>query len=497
MDALELLMQGFAVALIPENLLAVLAGVLIGQMVGILPGIGPAMGMVLLLPVTYAMSAVAGVMMLSGIMYGAMFGSTITSVLINIPGDSSSVVTAIEGNKLARKGRAGAALSIAAVASFIGGVCSVIALVFAAVSISQFALMFSAPEFFMLALLGLLAAASLGDGSTTKALIAGAFGLILALVGADPITGTSRLTFGMSELIEGVYFLPVSIGIFGIAELLVALEPKLKIDPIRMKLRDLWPRATDWLFCRAAVVRGSVLGFILGVLPGVGPTAASFMAYALERRFTKKPEDFGNGAIDAVAACEASNSACTTGALVPMLTLGIPGSTMTAVILAALTIQGISPGPLLMANQPDLFWGLVASMLIGNLVLLIMNLPLAPFFAMLLKIPYAYLAPGILLLAVTGTYAATLSLFTVGLALIFGVVGYFMIKANIPRAPLILALVLGPIMESSLRQALMMSRGSLSIFIDRPLSAVLLVCSIAFLLGPIVTALAGRLRARG
>jgi putative tricarboxylic transport membrane protein len=309
-------------------------------------------------------------------------------------------------------------------------------------------------------------------------------GLMLALVGTDPFTGTERLTFGNVNLFDGIDFLPVAIGIFGIAEVLVSLERIVHLDPIRTRVRDMWPRWKDWVECRMAILRGSVVGFVLGVLPGVGPTASTFIAYAVEKRFSKHPEKFGDGALDAVASVESANNSCVVGTMVPMLTLGIPGSGLTAVLLAAFILQGIRPGPLLMTDQPDLFWGLIASMFVGNLILLVINLPLAPFFASLLRIPYVYLAPGILLVSVVGAYATNLRLFTVGLALVFGLLGYLMIKAKLPRAPLILGLVLAPIMEQALRQSLTMSRGSLDIFVERPISLVLLIIVIASLVFP-------------
>jgi putative tricarboxylic transport membrane protein len=484
MDTLGLLLTGFSVALEPSNLLAVLIGVLLGQVIGALPGVGPSLGMALLLPISFGMEPVAAIVMLSGIMYGAMYGGTLTSVLINVPGESSGIMTMIEGHRLARQGRAGPALSMAAVGSFLGGTLTILLLIVAALWISRFALKFAPPEYFLLAALGITATASMGEGSALKALFMAVVGLMLALVGTDPFTGTERLTFGNVNLFDGIDFLPVAIGIFGIAEVLVSLERIVHLDPIRTRVRDMWPRWKDWVECRMAILRGSVVGFVLGVLPGVGPTASTFIAYAVEKRFSKHPEKFGDGALDAVASVESANNSCVVGTMVPMLTLGIPGSGLTAVLLAAFILQGIRPGPLLMTDQPDLFWGLIASMFVGNLILLVINLPLAPFFASLLRIPYVYLAPGILLVSVVGAYATNLRLFTVGLALVFGLLGYLMIKAKLPRAPLILGLVLAPIMEQALRQSLTMSRGSLDIFVERPISLVLLIIGIASLVFP-------------
>jgi putative tricarboxylic transport membrane protein len=496
MQSLDLLAQGFAVALTPTNLLFVFIGVVIGQIIGALPGIGPSAGMALLLPITYGIPPVTATVMLAGIMYGGMYGGTLTSVLINVPGEAASVMTAVDGHQLARQGRAGAALSIAAVGSFIAGVGAVVALVFAAVALSSFALRFSSPEYFLLATLGITATASMGTGSATKALLVAVFGLAISLIGIDPISGINRLTFGSMDLMEGIDFLPVAIGIFGIAEVLVSLEQTADLRPLPTRLRDLWPKLQDWVECRMAILRGGTIGFFIGVMPGAGPTVAALIAYIAEKRFSRHPERFGKGALDGVAACESANNSAVTGALVPMLALGIPGSASTAVLLAALVLQGIRPGPMLMTEQPQLVWGLIASMFVGNVILLILNLPLAPVFASMLRIPYDYLAPGILVLSLVGAYATTLSMFTVGVTLAFGLIGYFMIKADLPRAPLVLALVLAPLMESSLRQSMMMSEGSLNIFIQRPIALVLVVAVTFSLVWPAFRALQSATRSR-
>jgi putative tricarboxylic transport membrane protein len=495
MEALQLLGQGFQVAMTPTNLLFTFIGVLIGQIIGALPGIGPSAGMALLLPVTFGVPPVTAVVMLAGIMYGGMYGGTLTSVLINVPGEASSVMTAVDGHQLARQGRAGAALSVSAVGSFVAGVAAVTALVFAAPALSAFALRFSSPEYFLLAALGITATASLGTNSALKALAAAMIGLFVALIGTDPMAGTARLTFGETELIDGLDFLPIAIGIFGVAEVLVSMETSRDAVPLPMRLRDVWPTVRDWVECRMAIVRGGIVGFFIGVMPGTGPTVAAFLAYVTERKFSRHPERFGRGALDGVAAAESANNAAAHGAVVPMLALGIPGSASTAVLLAALILQGIRPGPMLMAEQPALVWGLIASMFIGNVFLLVLNLPLAPAFAALLRIPYAYLAPGILILSMVGAYATTLSFFTVGVALTFGIIGYLMIKADLPRAPLVLAIVLAPLMETSLRQSLMFSEGSLRIFVERPISAVLLLTVAASLLWPCAKAVRERLAA--
>jgi putative tricarboxylic transport membrane protein len=475
------------------NLLFVAIGVILGQVIGALPAIGPSLGMVLLLPISFGLQPVTAIVMLSGIMYGAMYGGTLTSVLINVPGESSSVMTMVEGYPLARQGRGGVALSVAAVGSFVAGIGSIVALIFAAIAISNFALRFSPPEYFLLGTLGILMSSTLG-GSPIKALAMAVFGLMIAFIGIDPIVGATRLTFGFTQLLDGIDFIPVAIGIFGIAEVIISLENTQDLEPLRMRLRDMWPTWKDWRECSMPIVRGSVIGFVLGLLPGVGPTTATFIAYAAEKRFSKHPEKFGKGALDALASCESANNSAISGGLVPMLTLGIPSSGMMAVLLAGFTLHNIRPGPMLMIDQPDLVWGLIASMFIGNVMLLILNLPLAPLFASLLRIPYAYLAPGILLLCVIGSYGTTLQLFTVGISLTFGVVGYLMVKADLPRSPLVLALVLAPMMESSLRQSLILSHGSLDIFVIRPVSAVLLVAVALALAWPVARMLIRRNR---
>lgn len=486
MDTFGLLAQGFSVVLTPAGLLAVFFGVLIGQVVGALPGLGPAAGMALLLPVTFGMDPNAAVMMLAGILYGGMYGGTITSVLINVPGESSSVMSAVDGHQLAKRGRGGAALSVAAIGSFFAGMVGTVALAIAAVALSNIALRFNAPEFFLLALIGIVATASLTTGSPVRALMMGAVGLAIGTVGTDPISGNVRLTFGSSYLVDGFDFLPVAIGLFGIAEVLASLENTAEEKPIRTRLRDMWLTGIEWAQSRMAIVRGSAIGFVVGLLPGAGATVAAFLAYVVERRFSKNPEMFGKGALDGVASSESANNSSVTGALAPMLALGIPGSTGTAVLLAALILQGIRPGPTLMADQPVLVWSLIASMFVGNVVLLIMNLPLAPLFAALLRIPYVYLAPAILTFSLVGAYAATMSFTTLGIAVGAGFVGYLMIKADLPRAPLVLALVLAPLLEESLRQSLLLSLGSPSIFIERPFSVALLVLLIVFLAMPFV-----------
>ncbi len=471
---LDMLMQGFATCFTLENLSFIFLGVLIGQIVGALPGVGPAAGMALLLPLTFGLEPVTAIMMLAGIMYGGQYGGTLTSVLINVPGEASSVMTAIDGHQMARAGRAGAALSIAAIGSFLAGISACLAVAFVTPLLSGFALRFNAPEYFLLGVLGLVAAASLGS-SPIRALIAAVLGLMIGLVGTDPLTGAPRLNFDMPALYEGIDFIPVAIGVFGIAEVLSSLERSDEVAPIRTRLRDMWLTSEEWAQSRLAIARGGLIGLFVGIMPGAGASVASLLAYLNERKFSRHPERFGKGAIDGVAAAEAANNSAAHGALIPMLALGIPGSGSTAVLLAALILHGIQPGPRLMTTEATLVWGLIASMFVGNVFLLIINLPLAPAFAALLRVRYVYLAPGILVLSLVGAYAATLDMGTVWMCLFFGVLGWLMIRFEIPRPPLVLALVLAQLVEMSVRQTLLLSFGSLDIFIQRPISLALLL----------------------
>ena len=490
---IEALLQGFSIAMMPENLMFIFLGVLIGQIVGALPGIGPAAGMALLLPLTFGLEPVTAIMMLAGIMYGGQYGGTLTSGLINVPGEASGVMTAMDGHAMARQGRAGAALAIAAIGSFIAGLGAVAAVAVITPPLASIGLKFNAPEYFLLALLGVIAVGSLGD-APIRSLLAGVLGLMIALVGVDPLTGTPRLNFGIPALYQGIDFIPVAIGVFGIAEVLNSLERSEKVEPIRTRLKDMWLTTQDWAACRFAILRGGVIGLFVGIMPGAGASVASLLSYLTERKFSKHPERFGSGAIEGVAAAESANNAASHGALIPMLSLGIPGSASSAVLLAALILHGIKPGPMLMSTESTLVWGLIASMVVGNIFLLVLNLPMAPVFAALLRVPYVYLAPGILVISLVGAYAATLSMATVWMCIVFGLLGWLMIKLDIPRAPLVLALVLAPLMEASLRQALLLSLGSPMIFVERPISAVLLAAVLFALIAPILRVMRKRSR---
>jgi putative tricarboxylic transport membrane protein len=426
--------------------------------------------------------------MMAGIYYGAKYGGSTTAILLNVPGESASVVTCLDGYQLARQGRAGAALGIAAIASFIAGTFGVLGLMFIAPPVARFALRFGPPEYFGLMVLGLTMVVFLTGRSVAKGIVATFVGLWLAGVGTDVFTAQSRFTFGRKELLDGVDFIIVSVGLFAIAEVLVNLEAKsgAEIFKIPKGLRNLLPSLQDLKDSRFAFLNGSVLGFFIGVLPGAGSTIASFLSYGLEKAFSRRPEKFGTGVIEGVAAPEGANNSETGGALVPLLTLGIPGSATTAILLAAFHLWGLRPGPLLIQENPNLFWGLVASMYVGNVMLLVLNLPAVPLFAQILKVPYYVLYPGIFGISIIGVYSVSNSLFDVWMLGIFGLLGYFMRKLDYPAAPLVLGMVLGERLEQALRQSLMMSQGHLSILFSSPLSAGMLLLGGVLLFMPLL-----------
>jgi putative tricarboxylic transport membrane protein len=492
------LMQGFAVALQPANLLWCLVGVVLGTVVGIMPGLGPPATIAMLLPLTFLMHPAGAMIMLAGIYYGAKYGGSTTSILLNVPGESASVVTCLDGYQMALQGRAGAALGIAAIASFIAGTVGVLGLMLVAPPLAKVALSFSSPEYFALMALGLAMVVLLAGRSMVKALLAMLLGLWIAGIGTDLFSTTSRFTFGRMELLSGIDFVVVAIGVFAIGEVLANMEAREETRrlPVPKGLRNLLPTVQDLKDCRFAFANGSVVGFLIGVLPGAGSTIASFISYGLEKAVSRRRERFGTGVVEGVAAPEGANNSETGGALVPLLTLGIPGSGTTAVLLAALVLWGFRPGPLFIPENPALFWGLVASMYIGNVMLLVLNLPLVPVFAQVLRAPAFVLYPVILGISIVGVYSASGSLFDVALLAAFGLLGYLMHKLEYPAAPLILGLVLGGAMERALRQSLMMSEGSLSILVARPISAVMLLLALLILLIPFFTKVnAWRLRA--
>jgi len=468
-------MMGFSLALTPTNLLFGLIGAVLGTAVGVLPGLGPAATISLLLPLSYAIgNPITSIIMLAGIYYGAMYGGSTTSILLNIPGEAASVVTCIDGYQMAKKGRAGAALGMAAIGSFIAGTVGVIGLTFVAPPLSAFALKFGPPEYFSLTILGLMLATYLSGKSILKGMIMAVLGLLLATVGMDPVTGNTRYTFGLLILEDGFDFLTLGMGLFGIGEILSTLEGKLKAELATTKITNLWPTLKDWAISKWSVIRGSGIGFFVGLLPGGGAVIASLLAYAVEKRVSKDPQKFGQGALEGVAAPESANNAAASASFIPMLTLGIPGNPAIAMIFAALLIQGVTPGPLLLREHPDLFWGVIASMYIGNVLLLVLNLPLVGLWVQMLKVPYSILAPVIVLICSIGVYSMKNDVSDVMMMVIFGVVGYVLRKLQFELGPLLLAFVLGRILERSLRQALLISRGDVSIFFTRPISAAFL-----------------------
>ncbi len=477
---------GFSIALSPFNLLMAAAGVTVGQLIGALPGIGPVSGVALLLPLTFGMPPTSGIIMLAGIYYGSQYGGTITSVLINTPGESASVVTCLDGYQMALKGRAGPALGIAAFGSFIAGTFGVVMLMLMSPTLARWALSFGPPETFALMLLGLTTVTGLTGENAIKGYISMVLGLMLAMVGFDIISGDPRYAFGVNELLDGFDFLPVAIGLFGMGEVLVGVEQALDLKVLqgRYGIRDVLPTAADWARSRWAIARGTVLGFFVGILPGAGSTIASFFSYAVERKYSKHPEEFGHGAIEGVAGPESANNAASAGAMVPLLTLGIPGSGTTAILLGGLMMWGLRPGPLLFEKNPDFVWGLIASMYIGNVILVILNIAFIPVFVRALRIPYSILMSLIIVFCITGAFAANNRVWDVGVMLAFGVLGYLMRKLDYSAAALTLALVLGPLAERALRQSLIISDAGVLIFVQRPIAAVLTSLAILAVLVP-------------
>ena len=498
MDFLANLTLGFSVALTPFNLLMATCGVVVGIVIGALPGVGPASGVALLLPLTFGMNPTSGIIMLAALYAGTMYGGTITAVLINTPGEAASVVTCIDGHQMALQGRAGPALGIAAIGSFIAGTFGVVLLMLVSPALAKWSLAFGPPETFALMLLGLTTVTLLTGENAVKAYISMVFGLMLATVGFDIISGDARFAFGIPEMMDGMDFLPVAIGLFGLGEVLVGAEAAKGATVVagRFALRDVLPSARDWVRSRWAIARGTVLGFFVGVLPGAGPTIATFLSYAVEKRVSKHPQEFGKGAIEGVAGPESANNAAATGAMVPMLTLGIPGSATTAIMLGGLMMWGLRPGPLLFEKNPDFVWGLIASQYIANVMLLILSTAFIPLFVRALRVPYGILMPIIILFCITGAYSLKNSVWDVGQMLVFGVLGYAMKKLGYSPAALVLALVLGPLAERALRQSLIISDAGVGIFFMRPIAAVLVVAALLAVLVPVVRALLAALRRR-
>jgi putative tricarboxylic transport membrane protein len=472
---LDSLWLGFSVALQPAVLWYAFIGCLVGTLVGVLPGIGPLAGISILLPITFGLNATNAIVMLAGIYYGSQYGGSTTSILLRIPGEASSVMTCIDGNAMARKGRAGAALCIAAVGSWIAGTFGVIVLTLIAPPLATLALKFGPPEYTALLTLGLVFLAYMSTSSLVRTLLMAALGLLLGMIGIDPLSGHFRYSFDIPELGDGIGIVPVAVGLFGLGEILATPSNQVTGEVIRPKLRELWPNREEWRASAMPIARGTVLGFLIGIIPGSAHIISSFLSYALEKKISKHPEEFGQGAVAGVAGPESANNAASTGAFVPMLALGIPTGPVTAVLMAALMIHGVPPGPMLVNDHPQVFWGFIASMYVGNLMLLALNLPLVGLFVNLLRIPYAYLYPLIIMFCVIGVYEVAHSIVDVWIMLIMGVVGYALKKFNFDPAPLVLGLVIAPIFEMSLRQSLIMSDGNWLIFLQRPIALVLMI----------------------
>ncbi len=474
MDLLANLALGFSTALSPENILYCFVGVLLGTLVGVLPGIGPTGAIAILLPITFTFEPVTAIIMLAGIYYGAQYGGSTTAILINLPGESSSAVTAIDGYQMARQGRAGAALATAALGSFFAGSTSTLLVAIAAPPLAAMALLFGSAEYFALIVLGLVASVALAHGSIIKALAMIVLGLLLGMVGQDIYTGTPRFTFGFFELYSGINFVSVAVGVFGLAEIIRNLEDEQTRSVLVKKVEKLWLTITDFRRIIAPVLRGTALGSVLGVLPGGGHVLASFASYSIEKKTSRTPEEFGKGAIEGVAGPESANNAAAQTSFIPLLTLGIPAHPVMALIIGAFIIQGIQPGPNVISSQPALFWGVIASMWIGNVLLLILNLPLIGLWVKLLLVPYRVLFPAIIAFACIGTFSINLNPFDIYAIAVLGLLGYLLVKLDCEPAPLLLGFVLGPLLEEHLRRALIISRGDPMTFLERPLSAALL-----------------------
>jgi putative tricarboxylic transport membrane protein len=487
MDLVGAALHGFAVALAPENLLACFVGVFVGTLVGVLPGLGPVATMSILLPVTFAMSPTASIIMMAGIYYGAMYGGSTTSILVNMPGEAASVITCLDGYQMARQGRAGPALGIAAFGSFIAGSLSVVGIMFLAPPLTAAALRFGPPEIFTLLLLGFTLITYLGSGSRLKAVAMALAGMFLGTVGLDPVTGVPRFTYGTVTLSDGLGLVPMIMGLFGIAEVFLNVEAGIRQHEVfQTRIRNLLPTGADWKASAGPIARGSLVGFVLGILPGVGAIIPTFVSYALEKRLSRHPERFGRGAIEGVAGPESANNAATGGSMIPLLTLGVAPNVVMAVLLGAFLIHGVQPGPLMLREHPDLFWGVVASMYVGNALLLVLNLPLIGVWVQLLRVPYGVLFPAILLICATGVYGTSGNIWDVGLMLVFGVVGYVMRKTGYEPAPFVLAFVLGRLAEEAIRQSLLISRGHLGILLDRPIAAGFLAATLVVVAVPLL-----------
>ena len=476
------LILGFATVFTPANIFYSLIGCLIGTMVGVLPGVGPLAGISMLLPTTFGLDPTSAIILLAGIYYGAMYGGSTTSILMRIPGEAASVMTCIDGYAMSQKGRAGAALAISAIGSYVAGTLSVVGLMFLAPPLARFALGFGPPEYTSLLLCGLVVLAYMTGGSVVKNLAMVVLGLMFGMVGIDQMSGYFRFSYGLVALGDGIGVVPVAVGLFGISEILVTAGAPKQREVLKPKLRDLLPTTEELRDSAKPILRGTVLGFFIGIIPGSAHIISTFVSYAMERRLSKHPERFGKGAIEGVAGPESANNAASEGALVPMLALGVPTGPIPAVLLAALMVHGITPGPLFIKEQPAIFWGLIASMYVGNLVLLLLNLPMVGIFVNFLRIPYRILYPTILLFCIVGVYAVNSSVVDVGIMAVMGLLGYLLRKLDFEIAPIVLGVVLAPILEFSFRQALAMSDGQYAIFVERPISVTFLAVGLLMIL---------------
>jgi putative tricarboxylic transport membrane protein len=481
MDLFNNLIFGFSVAFSLQNLLYCLIGVMVGTLIGVLPGIGPLGTIAILMPITYGVSPVGALIMLAGIYYGAQYGGSTTAILVNLPGETSAVVTCIDGYQMARQGRAGPALAIAAIGSFFAGTVGTLLIALAGPPLADIALKFSSTEYFSLMLMGLVAAAVLAQGDMLKSLAMVAVGLLLGLVGSDVNTGLQRFSFGMSDLSDGIGFIVVAVGVFAIGEIIANLGDRQESRVFTAAVTHLFPSKEDLKRSLGPIVRGTAIGSFFGVLPGTGPAIASFASYMLEKKIAADPARFGKGAIEGVAAPESANNADAQCKFIPMLTLGLPASGVMALMLGALTIQGIQPGPQVMTQRPDLFWGLIASMWIGNLMLVVLNLPLIGLWVKLLRVPYRLLFPAIMAFSAIGIYSVNNSSFEIYLTALFGIFGFVCMKLGFPPAPMLLGYVLGPMMEENLRRSMLMSGGDPSVFLTRPLSLAFIVATVLIL----------------
>lgn len=492
MELIDNITLGFSVAFQWHNLLFCFVGVLVGTLIGVLPGLGPIGTMAILLPITYGISPVTAIVMLAGIYYGAQYGGSTTSILVGIPGEASSVVTALDGHQMALQGRAGPALGIAAFGSFIAGTVAIFGLMLMAKPLVQVALKFGPPEYFSLMLMGLIILTYLAQKSMVKALLMAAVGVIAGMVGLDNMTGMPRFTGDIAELFDGIGIAPLAMGLFGVSEILLNVERQIKRSLAVKRVENLLPNKQDWKESGGPIARGTLIGFMVGILPGGGTVLSSFLSYGVEKRVSKEPEKFGKGAIAGLAGPESSNNAAAQAGFIPLLSLGIPASAVMGILLGALMIHGIQPGPLLMQNEPTLFWGVIASMYIGNIMLLVLNLPLIGMWVKLLTVPYSVLFPIILFVALTGAFVVNGSVMDLYMMIGFGVLGYLMRKFDYEPAPLILAYVLAPLLEISLRQSLIISGGELGIFVTHPISLFFLVISAGLLISALIPSIRSR-----